>query len=70
MSTDQFPRLESKTSRHRRRHWTTMAALACATLVVVLILLAIMQYRWIAELRELERHQLEMSLKATANHFR
>ena len=46
-----------------------MAALACATLVVVLILLAIMQYRWIAELRELERHQLEMSLKATANHF-
>jgi len=51
------------------RQWTTIAAFACASLFVVLMFLAIVQYRWIAELRNAERRQLEASLKATAEHF-
>ena len=46
-----------------------MASLACAVLFLVLLFLAAVQYRWIAELREAERRQLELSLKSTADHF-
>jgi signal transduction histidine kinase len=46
-----------------------MASVACAILFAVLVLLGVMQYRWIAELRRAERRQLEVSLKATADQF-
>jgi signal transduction histidine kinase len=46
-----------------------MAFFACAILLVVLVALGVMQYRWIAELRAAERRQLEASLKATADQF-
>jgi hypothetical protein len=46
-----------------------MASLSCAVLFLVLVSLAAVQYRWIAELREAERRQLELSLKTTASRF-
>jgi signal transduction histidine kinase len=49
--------------------WTFLATLACAILFAVLIFVAVVQYRWIADLRYAERHQLEVSLKATADRF-
>jgi signal transduction histidine kinase len=50
-------------------HWPALASAGCACLFVVLLVLAVMQYRWIAELRAAERRQMEVSVRATATRF-
>jgi signal transduction histidine kinase len=67
--TTAFPQAEAIPPRPVGKRWFTVASLACITLLVVLILLAIMQYKWIGELRDAERRQMELSLRSTANQF-
>jgi hypothetical protein len=57
----------SRSGEHRR--WTAAAVAACGALGIVLVLLALAQYRQVDELRQAERRQLDIALRATAERF-